>query len=193
MFIFKVSRKPFITTAVVINVFFCDKGQRRGACVPVLVFVCVCVCVCVRATSICDREKSHSFFLIFVCVCACNREGTSQHKFVSGWEIVVIKAFDSVKYKMIQTGERTLFCVRVMEKTSTGFCCGSRAVIPLRLEVTMGKTCALEVLAEALSETDIKHVILRINPKAITAAQMFGNLDPTTGDWTMTVSAGGLY
>jgi len=80
-----------------------------------------------------------------------------------------------------------------MEKTSTGFCCGSRAVIPLRLEVTMGKTCALEVLAEALSETDIKHVILRINPKPITAAQMFGNLDPTTGDWTMTVSAGGLY
>ena len=47
-----------------------------------------------------------------------------------------------------------------------------------------GKTCALEVLSEALSETDMKHLILRMNPKAITAAQMFGNLDPTTGDWT---------
>jgi len=47
-----------------------------------------------------------------------------------------------------------------------------------------GKTCALEVLSEALSETDMKHVILRMNPKAITAPQMFGNLDPTTGDWT---------
>jgi hypothetical protein len=61
----------------------------------------------------------------------------------------VIKAFDkkglhagkfSVKYKvsgssaaMIQTGGRTLFCVRVMEKTSTGFCCGSSAVIPLEV------------------------------------------------------------
>jgi len=47
-----------------------------------------------------------------------------------------------------------------------------------------GKTCALEVLADALSETDVKHIITRMNPKAITAAQMFGNLDPTTGDWT---------
>ena len=47
-----------------------------------------------------------------------------------------------------------------------------------------GKTCALEVLSEALSETDMKHVITRMNPKAITAPQMFGNLDPTTGDWT---------
>jgi hypothetical protein len=41
---------------------------------------------------------------------------------------------------MIQTGGRTLFCVSVMKKTSTGFCWGSRAVIPL--EVT--KTVAAE-------------------------------------------------
>ena len=34
---------------------------------------------------------------------------------------------------MTQTGGRTLFCVRVMEKTSTGFCRGSRAVIPLEV------------------------------------------------------------
>ena len=42
-----------------------------------------------------------------------------------------IKAFDkkdphagkfSVKYKDDPTGGYTLFCVRVMEKTSTGFC-----------------------------------------------------------------------
>ena len=35
----------------------------------------------------------------------------------------------SVKYctstRMIQTGGRTLFCVRVMEKTSAGFYCNS--------------------------------------------------------------------
>ena len=38
---------------------------------------------------------------------------------------------------MIQTGGRTLFCVRVMEKTSTGFCWGSRAVIPLEVTMTV--------------------------------------------------------
>ena len=75
------------------------------------------------------------------------------HKFESGWEVGVIKAFDkkgphagkfSVKYKvsgssaaMIQTGGRTLFCVRVMEKTSTGFCWGSRAVISLEVTMTV--------------------------------------------------------
>jgi len=47
-----------------------------------------------------------------------------------------------------------------------------------------GKTCALEVLAGALTETDEKHIITKMNPKAVTAAQMFGNLDPATGDWT---------
>jgi hypothetical protein len=54
----------------------------------------------------------------------------------------VIKAFDkkgphdgkfSVKYNDDPTGGRTLFCVRVMEKTSTGFCFGSSAVIPLQV------------------------------------------------------------
>jgi len=56
------------------------------------------------------------------------------HKFESGWEVRVIKAFDkkaltlassALSTRMIQTGGRTLLCVRVMEKTSTGFCCGS--------------------------------------------------------------------
>ena len=66
------------------------------------------------------------------------------HKFESGWEVGVIKAFDgphagkfSVKYKVIQTGGHTLVCVRVMEKTSTGFCWGSRAVIPLEVTTTV--------------------------------------------------------
>lgn len=47
-----------------------------------------------------------------------------------------------------------------------------------------GKTMAIEVLAGALSVTDEKHVVLKMNPKAVTAAQMFGKLDATTGDWT---------
>ena len=37
---------------------------------------------------------------------------------------------------MIQTGRHAFFCVRVMEKTSTGFCWGSRAVIPLEVNMT---------------------------------------------------------
>ena len=38
---------------------------------------------------------------------------------------------------MIQTGGHTLFCVRVMEKISTGFCWGSRAVISLEVTMTV--------------------------------------------------------
>jgi len=41
-----------------------------------------------------------------------------------------------------------------------------------------------EVLSRGLTITDTKHVLLRMNPKAITDKQMFGRLDPTTGDWT---------
>jgi len=47
-----------------------------------------------------------------------------------------------------------------------------------------GKTCMQEVLSRALSVVDVKHVLLRMNPKAITAPQMFGRMDQTTGDWT---------
>ena len=56
------------------------------------------------------------------------------HKFESGWEVGVIKAFDkkgphagkfSVKYKDHSNLRTTLFCVRFMEKTSPGFCFGS--------------------------------------------------------------------
>ena len=47
-----------------------------------------------------------------------------------------------------------------------------------------GKTMMQEVLSRALTITDVKHVLLKMNPKAITDKQMFGKLDPTTGDWT---------
>jgi len=87
--------------------------------------------MCVRATSICVHENFHLNFLI---------------ELVSGWEVGVIKAFDkkglhagkfSIKYKDDPNGGRTLFCVRVMEKTSTGFCWGSRAVISLEVTMTV--------------------------------------------------------
>ena len=47
-----------------------------------------------------------------------------------------------------------------------------------------GKTSIEECVAGALSVTGTKHQIWRMNPKAITAPQMFGRLDPATGDWT---------
>jgi dynein heavy chain, axonemal len=47
-----------------------------------------------------------------------------------------------------------------------------------------GKSAIEECVAAALSVNGSKHQIWRMNPKAITAPQMFGRLDPNTGDWT---------
>lgn len=47
-----------------------------------------------------------------------------------------------------------------------------------------GKTAIAETLAGALSRVDRKHVIRKMNPKAITAHEMFGKLDNATQDWT---------
>eukprot|EP00887_Chlorella_sp_A99_P001633 scaffold8.g1633.t1 len=47
-----------------------------------------------------------------------------------------------------------------------------------------GKSAIIDCLAAALTELGTKHVIWRMNPKAITAPQMFGRMDAATGDWT---------
>ena len=47
-----------------------------------------------------------------------------------------------------------------------------------------GKTAIAETLAGALTELGTKHVIWKMNPKAVTAPQMFGRMDAATGDWT---------
>ena len=52
-----------------------------------------------------------------------------------------------------------------------------------------GKTMMTSVLASALTELGTKHQIWKMNPKAITAPQMFGRLDAATGDWTEGVFA----
>ena len=47
-----------------------------------------------------------------------------------------------------------------------------------------GKTCIANTLTKARTKIGEPHFIKRLNPKSITGQQMYGVMNPVTGDWT---------